>query len=130
MRGSEPKAAPAPAPGRRARRYGRGGADRAPSEGSGERSRPRRLAWHARVKRKMKGIWIVPPGFRTQPLETRVVVTLDAAGNIVGSPRITQKSGNPWYDDGVMRGLAKASPLPPPPEAGDWPMKFEPGDSL
>jgi len=78
----------------------------------------------------MKGIWIVPPGFRTQPLQTRVVVTLDSAGNIVGSPRITKKSGNPWYDDGVVRGLAKASPLPPPPEAGDWVMWFEPGDSL
>jgi outer membrane biosynthesis protein TonB len=91
---------------------------------------PEELAWQARVKRKMKGIWIVPPGFRTQQLQTRVVVTLDGGGNIVGSPRITQKSGNPWYDEGVVRGLAKASPLPPPPEAGDWVMWFEPGDSL
>jgi hypothetical protein len=101
-----------------------------PSEGSGEALSPEVLAWHVQVKRKMRGIWIVPPGFRTQPLSTRVVVTLDAAGNIVGSPRITKKSGNPWYDDGVLRGLAKASPLPRPPEAGDWPMTFEPGDSL
>ena len=91
---------------------------------------PEELAWQSRVKRKMKGIWIVPPGFRTQQLQTRVVVTLDGSGNIVGSPRITQKSGNPWYDEGVVRGLAKASPLPPPPEAGEWVMWFEPGDSL
>ena len=91
---------------------------------------PEEAAWQERVKRKMKGIWIVPPGFRALELQTRVVVTLDAGGNIVGSPRITQKSGNPWYDEGVIRGLAKASPLPPPPEAGDWVMWFEPGDSL
>jgi hypothetical protein len=29
-----------------------------------------------------------------------------------------------------MRGLTKANPLPPPPEAGEWPMVFEPMDSL
>ena len=79
----------------------------------------------------MKGIWIVPPGFRTQPLVTRVVRhARRRRATSSASPRITKKSGNPWYDEGVMRGLAKASPLPPPPEAGDWPMQFEPGDSL
>jgi protein TonB len=101
-----------------------------PSEGSGDPLTPEEMAWHAAVKRKMRGIWIVPPGFRAQTLVTRVVVSLDASGNMQGSPRITQKSGNPWYDESVIRGLTKASPLPPPPEAGDWPMQFEPGDSL
>ena len=99
-----------------------------PSEGS-ELS-PEEAAWQTRVKKHMKGIWVVPPGFRTQPLQTRVTVTLDAAGNIVGTPQITKKSGNPWYDEGVVRGLTKASPLPQPPEAGEWVMWFEPGDSL
>jgi len=99
------------------------------SEGRGALSAEER-DWQARVIRRMKGIWVVPPGFRTQPLQTRVVVKLDAAGNILGTPRITQRSGNPWYDDGVVRGLSKASPLPPPPEAGEWVMWFEPGDSL
>jgi len=88
------------------------------------------LAWQQRVKRRVREVWIVPPGFRTQPLKTFVVVTLDGTGNIVGSPRIQKKSGNPWYDDGVMRGLAKASPLPAPPAAGDFVLQFEPGDSL
>ncbi len=129
LRGSEPQAAP-PAPAQAPVDTAVAAPTGEPSEGSGEALSPEVLAWHARVKRKMRGIWIVPPGFRTQPLATRVVVTLDAAGNIVGTPRITKKSGNPWYDDGVLRGLAKASPLPPPPEAGDWPMNFEPGDSL
>ena len=128
MRGSDTtKAAPAPAP--TAAPVDTATATTGGSSEGRELS-PEEAAWQARVKRKMKGIWIVPPGFRTQPLQTRVVVTLDSTGNILGSPRITQKSGNPWYDDGVIRGLAKASPLPPPPEAGDWVMWFEPGDSL
>ncbi|MGH7337453.1 MAG: TonB C-terminal domain-containing protein, partial [Myxococcota bacterium] len=100
-----------------------------PSEGTGELS-PEEAAWRARVIRHMKGVRIVPPGFRTQPLQTRVSVKLDATGNIIGAPRITKKSGNPWYDDGVLRDLGKASPLPPPPEAGDWELWFEPGDTL
>jgi periplasmic protein TonB len=125
MRGSEKTPAPAPPAPIESATATTG----SPSEGTAELS-PEEMAWQARVKRKMKGIWIVPPGFRTQTLQTRVTVTLDGAGNIVGAPRITKKSGNPWYDDGVVRGLAKASPLPPPPEAGDWVMWFEPGDSL
>jgi hypothetical protein len=87
-------------------------------------------AWRARVRQKMKDTWILQPGFRAQPLETLVVVSLDSEGNIVGEPRIKKKSGNPWYDDSVMRGLAKASRLPPPPEAGDWVLQFVPGDTL
>ena len=126
MRNSDSMAPPSPAPPVDTAVVAPTGAS---SEGTAELS-PDELAWQARVKRKMKGIWIVPPGFRAQSLQTRVVVTLDGAGNIVGSPRITQKSGNPWYDEGVVRGLAKASPLPAPPEAGDWVMWFEPGDSL
>ncbi len=130
MRGSEAKAPPAPPAPAEApvdTALATGGP---PSQGSGEAVSPEVLAWHARVRQRMKGIWIVPPGFRTQSLLTRVIVTLDATGNIVGNPKIVQKSGNPWYDDSVVRGLAKASPLPPPPEAGDWPMNFKPEDSL
>jgi outer membrane biosynthesis protein TonB len=99
-----------------------------PSEGTGEVS-AEEAAWQARVIRHMKGIWIVPPGFRTQPLMTHVVVALDATGRIVGEPRITKKSGNPWYDEGILRDLKKASPLPPPPNAGDWEIWFKPEDS-
>jgi outer membrane biosynthesis protein TonB len=125
LRGKESKTPPAPAP---APVDTADAATIGPSEGSEVSAEE--LAWQQRVKRRVREVWIVPPGFRTQPLETRVVVTLDGAGNIVGSPRITRKSGNPWYDDGVLRGLAKASPLPAPPEAGDWVLQFEPGDSL
>jgi protein TonB len=130
MRGTDTKAAPTPAPTAGEVVDTAAAPSPGPSSGSGDPLSPEEMAWHALVKRKMRGIWIVPPGFRTQSLVTRVVVSLDAQGNILGTPRITEKSGNPWYDDSVIRGLTKASPLPRPPEAGDWPMQFEPGDSL
>ena len=126
---TSPAPAPAPAPTEGVPAESATATTGEPSEGATQIS-PEEAAWRARVRQKMKGIWIVPPGFRTQPLETRVIVTLDATGNIVGEPRIKKKSGNPWYDDGVMRSLAKAGQLPPPPDAGDWVLQFVPGDSL
>ena len=39
-----------------------------------------------------------------------------------------RRSGNPWYDESVVRAIQKASPLPPPPEAGEWPFVFKPED--
>jgi TonB family protein len=58
-----------------------------------------------------------------------VTVRLDAGGRVVGPPRVTQRSGNPWYDESVVRAIQKASPLPPPPEAGEWPFEFTPPGS-
>jgi colicin import membrane protein len=34
-------------------------------------------------------------------------------GGVVGDVRVTQSSGNPAYDDAVIRGVHDASPLPP-----------------
>lgn len=86
--------------------------------------------WMRRAKLHVKRAWVVPPGFRTEALTTHLVVTLDAAGNVVGTPEIARRSGNPWYDEGVVRGVEKASPLPPPPEAGEWDFVFVPEDSF
>jgi TonB family protein len=82
-----------------------------------------------RAKIHVKRAWVVPPGFRNEPLMTHVAVKLDGQGNVVGTPEITRRSGNPWYDEGVVRGIQKASPLPPPPEAGDWDFVFVPEDA-
>ena len=100
-----------------------------PGAARGLRVSPEVADWMRRAKLHVKRNWIVPPGFRTQVLTTHVVLTLDAAGNVVGEPEIVSRSGNPWWDEGVVRGIAKASPLPPPPEAGDWPFVFVPEDS-
>lgn len=105
-------------------------ADAPGPSGAGEPVSAEVLDWVARAKRAVRRAWVVPPGFRNEPLETHVVITLDAQGNVIGTPSVTKRSGNPWFDQGVVRGIAKASPLPPPPEPGDWDFIFVPEDSL
>lgn len=85
---------------------------------------PEFLAWERRARIHIRQNWVVPPSFRNQPLRTSIMVELDSGGAVVGEPRIVQRSGNPWYDDGVVRSIEKASPLPAPPEAGDWSFVF------
>jgi outer membrane biosynthesis protein TonB len=91
---------------------------------------PEVLAWIRKAKVHVRSAWVVPPGFRREALETHVVVELDAAGNVIGEPQITRRSGNPWYDEGVVRGIQKSSPLPPPPRAGEWDFVFLPEDAF
>jgi outer membrane biosynthesis protein TonB len=85
---------------------------------------PEFLAWERRARIHIRQNWVLPPSFRNQPLRTSIMVELESNGAIVGEPRIVQRSGNPWYDDGVVRSIEKASPLPAPPEAGDWSFVF------
>lgn len=112
----EPKAAPAPP---------RPAAEPAPvvatataSAGIGVPVSAEELDWMRAAKIRVRDAWVVPPNFRLQSLQTEVVVKLDAAGNLRGKPRIVQASGNPWYDEGVVRSIEKAD-LPPPPEPGE-----------
>jgi colicin import membrane protein len=90
---------------------------------------PEVAAWLKKAKIHVRKNWVVPPGFRTQALEARVEVNLDASGGVRGTPRLSRPSGNPWYDEGVIRAIQKSSPLPPPPEAGKWNFVFLPEDS-
>jgi hypothetical protein len=85
--------------------------------------------WMRKAKIHVRQAWTLTPGFRTQVLETHVSVDLDSAGALVGEPKIVRRSGNPWYDDSVVRALEKASPLPPPPAPGEWSFVFVPDDS-
>jgi protein TonB len=97
--------------------------------GVGQPVSPEVAAWMKKAKIQVRGKWPLPAAFRTQALEAHVLVTLDAAGNVIGVPEIVRRSGNPWYDDGVVRAIQKASPLPPPPAADEWAFVFVPGDS-
>ncbi len=90
---------------------------------------PEVAAWLKKAKIHVRQKWVVPPGFRTRALEARVEVDLDASGRVRGTPRVSRRSGNPWYDEGVIRAIQKSSPLPPPPEAGKWDFVFLPEDS-
>jgi periplasmic protein TonB len=91
---------------------------------------PEELAWIRKAKAHVRGTWVLPAGFRTEALRTHVIVELDASGAVMSEPRITKRSGNPWYDEGVVRAIRKASPLPPPPSAGEREFVFLPEDAL
>ncbi|MBW1843497.1 MAG: TonB C-terminal domain-containing protein [Deltaproteobacteria bacterium] len=90
---------------------------------------PEVARWLKSAKIHVRKNWKLPPGFRTQALEAHVEVNLDASGAVLGKPKITRRSGNPWYDEGVVRAIQKASPLPAPPESGKWSFVFLPEDS-
>jgi TonB family protein len=90
---------------------------------------PEVMAWLKSARIHVRRSWVLSPGFRLEPLATQIRVNLDAAGNVVGEPVIMRKSGNPWYDESVLRAIQKASPLPAPPKAGEWDFLFQPEES-
>jgi colicin import membrane protein len=100
-----------------------------PGSPTGAAISPEVAAWLKRAKIHVRKNWVVAPGFRNEALEAHVEVNLDASGGVRGTPRLSRRSGNPWYDEGVIRAIQKSSPLPPPPEAGKWNFVFLPEDS-
>jgi len=113
-----PAAAAVPGPGGRA---AAGGGDVIVS--------PEELAWMRRAKAHVTQAWVLAPGFRAQPLEAEVEVRVGPTGEVL-DVRLSRRSGNPWFDESVERAVRKASPLPPPPEADEWPFVFRPQDLL
>ncbi|MCL4684777.1 cell envelope integrity protein TolA [Myxococcota bacterium] len=105
------------------------GATGAGVAGAGERIDAEVAVWLRAAKYHVEQAWIMPPGFEREPLRTVVRVRLDAGGRVLGEPRVQQRSGNPWFDESVVRAIEKANPLPPPPDAGDWPFEFTPPGS-
>lgn len=101
----------------------------AAAESGGLAVSPEVAAWIRSAKIHVRSAWVLPPGFRTQLLQTHVAVDLAAGGSVIGEPRVVRRSGNPWYDENVVRAIQKASPLPAPPEAGEWAFVFVPEDS-
>ena len=97
--------------------------------GGNVRVSPELLAWLKSVRIHVRRSWVLAPGFRLEPLATQVRVNLDATGNVVGEPAVVRRSGNPWYDESVLRAIQKASPLPAPPRAGEWDFLFQPEES-
>jgi len=100
----------------------------APTGGRGVLASPEVVGWVRDARIHVRRQWVLSAGFRLQALETHVSVELDGEGNVLGEPTITKRSGNPWYDESVVRAIQKADPLPAPPEAGKWPFVFRPED--
>jgi len=99
----------------------------APAGGSG-RVDPVLAAWLVSVERAVRHSWVTPAQYRNSDLRTSLVVTLMADGRVLGEPEIARSSGDPHFDDNAVRAVMQASPLPPPPQAGDWPFLFNPTD--
>ena len=85
---------------------------------------PEVAAWLKNARIHVRRSWVVPPAFEMQTLVTEIRVKLGGAGNVKGTPEVVRRSGNPWYDENVIRSIQKASPLPAPPEAGKWTFVF------
>ena len=89
---------------------------------------PIAAAWMLAVDRHVRKSYVVVQDFRGKRLRAELVAEIGPSGEVIGSPEITQSSGNPFYDDNVVRGLLRASPLPPPPRPGDWEFGFSADD--
>jgi hypothetical protein len=92
--------------------------------GPGRPVTPEVARWLREARIHVRRNWTLTGNFRMQSLTAEVKVTLDVAGHVKGKPRVARRSGNPWYDDGVVRSIQKASPLPAPPVAGAWTFVF------
>ncbi len=79
---------------------------------------PEVAAWHRSVSRHLRGCWITPPEFLNRGLVTGVQVALTSGGALVGSPRVTNPSGDPYFDDNAVRAVLSCAPLPAPPQPG------------
>lgn len=66
------------------------------------------------ISAKVRGNTRLPDNLKGNP-QVRCLVKLLPTGEVV-SVRVTQSSGNPAYDEAVVRALEKSSPLPLPPD--------------
>lgn len=102
-----------------ASRGGAVGAGAKSSRGSGWEDRQAELAFNAyydEVERRVRQNWIPPQNFdpRRESLMTVVSLVLLPDGRVQTS-FIEQSSGNPYFDQSVMRAIFKSDPFPPPP---------------
>jgi len=100
-----------------------------PAGGPGQLVDPETARWIREVKIHVTRAWILAAGFKTESLVTVVEVDISATGDVLGT-RTTKSSGNPWYDESVVRAIEKATPLPAPPEAGEWAFTFDSREAL
>jgi len=69
--------------------------------------------WTDKIRAKIRGNIILPPSIAGNP-EAIFDVVLLPTGDVLGTPRLRRSSGDPRYDDAVLRAILKSSPLPRP----------------
>jgi outer membrane biosynthesis protein TonB len=81
-------------------------------------------AWQRAVSLHLRACWVTPPEYLNSRLVTKLHVILTSTGELVGAPRVTGPSGDPYFDDNTLRTVVKCAPLPRPPEPGSWRFAF------
>lgn len=84
--------------------------------------------WVGAVRRHLRSQYVTTAEVLDRVLVTRLRVVLTADGEVLGAPEVVAGSGDPFFDDNAIRTAMKASPLPPPPEAGTWTFDFSSED--
>ncbi len=78
---------------------------------------PEYLAYFRQLDEKIRSNWTVPSlalkDKENLMVQLRIVIEIDGQ---VSRVRMEKTSGNPYFDDSVLRAINKASPLPVPPE--------------
>lgn len=83
-------------------------------------------AWMLATRRHVRSVWVTPPEFLERPLRTELSVVVLSDGSVAGAPDVVVSSGDPYWDDNAVRAILNASPLPSPPKAGQWRLRFTP----
>ncbi len=81
------------------------------------------VSWVDKIRAKIRGNIVLPPGIRGNP-EARFVIVLLPTGEVL-DVRKTQSSGLPALDDAIDRAIRKSSPLPKPDDTRVFERKFE-----
>jgi len=108
----------APAPARSSARTAAESSGQASSQ-AGARVDPELAEWYRKTLRAIQSRWVIPANFRDRGLATVMSLRLSASGDVIGVPEVVRSSGDPYFDDNAVAGVLKASPLPPPPRAGE-----------
>jgi TonB family protein len=82
-----------------------------------------------RAKADIRKSWHIDVGLIGDSLEADVLVRLTESGDLV-EVRMTRPSGDAAFDDSLEEAIRAASPLPPPPSADAWTLRFRPNDAV
>jgi membrane protein involved in colicin uptake len=89
---------------------------------------PEVLQWITRTERHVRRTLVVAPEFRGRALSTCMMLLITADGRVIGDPEVQQSSGDVYWDDNAVRAALRASPLPAPPQDGEWQLCIGPDE--
>jgi colicin import membrane protein len=115
-------------------RFGRDATGNAVADATAGLQQVRLRAYLERVREHIIDVWILPlPQEEARHLQATALLTFGRDGRIA-QLNLLKTSGNPLFDDSVLRAIRQAEPLPAPPEdyggeVVEMEMRFRPGDT-